>query len=154
MADDSYELLFLLGLSFQQLTQEFVRRLDAAGYADLRPVHGYAFQVLTRRETTSSELAEQLGMTKQAAGQMVDYLTSRGYVERRPHRLGGRRRVIALTERGRRHLADAGAILREVEAELTAHLPPERLRDLRADLGGLIQATTHGGPVPPLRPTW
>ncbi|MFZ3561967.1 MarR family transcriptional regulator [Streptomyces sp. BH055] len=33
---------------------------------------------------TSSELAEGLGVTKQAAGQIIDDLEQRGYVERRP----------------------------------------------------------------------
>lgn len=151
---DSYELIYLMGLSFQQLLQEFVRRLDAAGYADLRPVHGFAFQVLAGPGATSSELAEQLGMTKQAAGQMVDYLQARGYVERRAHPLGGRRRLVVLSARGRRHLADAGPILRAVEAELADRLPGGRLPELRADLRTLIRSATGGGALPPLRPIW
>ena len=36
------ELTFLLGMAFQLTLAEFVRRLDAEGYDDLRPVHGLA----------------------------------------------------------------------------------------------------------------
>ncbi|MFI1457107.1 hypothetical protein [Streptomyces roseus] len=36
------ELGFLLGLGFQLLIGEFTRRLDTAGYGDLRPAHGMA----------------------------------------------------------------------------------------------------------------
>lgn len=151
---DSYELIYLLGLSFQELLREFVRRLDAAGYADLRPVHGFAFQVLARRGATSSELAEQLGVTKQAAGQLVDYLQARGYVERRSHPLGGRRRLVVLTEQGRRHLLHSGAILRAVEAEFVGQLPVQRVRQLRADLATLVRGASPDGIVPPLRPVW
>lgn len=61
------ELTFLLGMAFQLVLSEFVSRLDAAGYADLRPMHGLVFQVLHGSGATSSELAEELGVTKQAA---------------------------------------------------------------------------------------
>ncbi len=157
MTDDalsSYPLIYLLGLSFQQLLNEFVRRLDEAGYDDLRPVHGFAFQVLVRGGATSSELAEQLGMTKQAAGQLVDYLQGRGYVERRPHVLGGRRRLVVLTEQGHRHLRHSGAILREVEAEFAGQLSVARVHQLRTDLAAVIRDSAPDGTVPPLRPVW
>lgn len=157
MADDpleSYELVFLLGLAFQLVLEQFVERLDRAGYGELRPVHGFVFQAVAHDELTSSELAERLGVTKQAAGQMVDYLEDRGYVERRPHPRGGRRRLVVLTVRGRQHLDEAGRILGEVEAERTAALGPDRLRDLRAELVSLVRAAVADGPVPPLRPVW
>ncbi len=157
MTDDllgAYPLIYLLGLSFQQLLNEFVRRLDDAGYDDLRPVHGFALQVLLQDGATSSELAEQLGMTKQAAGQLVDYLHGRGYVERRPHPLGGRRRLVVLTAQGHRHLAHSGAILREVEAEFVGQLSVARVHQLRTDLADLIRGSSADGTVPPLRPVW
>ena len=150
---EAYELTFLMGLSFQLLIEQFVTRLKAAGYDDLRPVHGFAFQSLGAEGSTSSELAERLGMTKQAAGQMVDYLEARGYVERREHPQGGRRRLVVLTGKGRRHLAEAGAILRTLESEWADRIGPERLQALRCDLVTLVRAAA-GETVPPLRPIW
>ncbi|MFF5883553.1 MarR family transcriptional regulator [Streptomyces sp. NPDC012589] len=89
-------------------------RPDAAGYADLRPVHGLVFQALRGDGATSSEPAEKLGVTEQAAGQIVDDLEKRGHVERRPRPAGGRRRQVVLTDRaadppdrGRAHPARA-----------------------------------------------
>ena len=156
VADDpleSYDLTFLLGLSFQLLIEQFVQRLNAAGYHDLRPVHGFAFQAIGPQGATSSELAQRLGMTKQAAGQMIDYLESRGYLRRQGHPLGGRRRLVMLTERGLAHLAEAGAILRDVEAGWAARLDDGRLAELRADLITLIRGAA-GDAVPALRPVW
>src|SRR5947209_19577182 len=92
------ELTYLLGMAFQLLLTEFNERVAAAGYADLRPVHGMAFQILRGRGATSSELAERLGVTKQAAGQIVDDLEKPGYVRRQPHPAGGRRRLVVLTD--------------------------------------------------------
>ena len=44
--------------------------------------------------TTASELGQRLGVTKQAAGQMVDELARLGYVNRGPDPADGRRRLV------------------------------------------------------------
>jgi DNA-binding MarR family transcriptional regulator len=147
------ELTFLLGLAFQVVLGEFVRRVDAAGYADLRPVHGMLFQVLRGPGATSSEIAERLGVTKQAAGQMVDDLERRGYLRREAHPDGGRRRLVVLTDQAHAHLAVAGRVLHGLEAELAAQLGDEELAGLRVDLARLTRHLA-GDTVPPLRPTW
>ena len=158
MADDpldNYELIFLLGLSFQQVLRTFTQRMDAAGYGDLRPVHGFALQVITRAgAVTASELAERLGVTKQASSQLVEQLVRRGYISRVSHPGGGRRRLLALTARGQQHLQDAGHILHEVERELTRNVETRRLAETRRDLITLIRAGVPPPEVPPLRPLW
>ncbi|MFG2298847.1 MarR family winged helix-turn-helix transcriptional regulator [Streptomyces sp. NPDC048603] len=145
------ELTFLLGLGFQMMLAEFTRRVAEAGYPDLRPVHGMAFQILKGDGTTSSELGERLGMTKQAAGQLVDDLERRGYVRREPHPGGGRRKLVVLTEAARTHLAVAGRILHGLEAEVGERVD---LGALRAELGRLLGSLGGGEPLPPLRPVW
>ncbi|HEY8458638.1 MAG TPA: MarR family transcriptional regulator [Actinopolymorphaceae bacterium] len=147
------ELTFLLGMAFQLVVSEFVSRLDAAGYADLRPMHGLVFQVLRRTGATSSELAEELGVTKQAAGQIIDDLEKRGYVERRPHPAGGRRKLVVLTDKALTHLAVAGRILHELEAQLAGHLHESGLHVPRAELAAIIRSLA-GDSIPPLRPIW
>jgi DNA-binding MarR family transcriptional regulator len=144
------ELTFLLGLAFQLVLQEFVRRTDAAGYADLRPVHGMVFQALRGGGATSTELAERLGVTKQAAGQIVDDLEKRGYLRREPHPEGGRRRLVVLTERANNHLRVAGDILHRLEAQLGSDID---LDTLRGELARVVR-TLAGDTVPPLRPVW
>lgn len=147
------ELTFLLGMGFQLVLGEFVRRLDQAGYADLRPVHGLAFQILRGPGATSSELAERLGVSKQAAGQIVDDLERRGYVRREAHPDGGRRRLVVLTQRAHDHLAVAGRTLHGLEAELAGQLGATDLANLRTELARLIRQLA-GGALPPLRPLW
>ena len=150
-----YELVYLLGLSWQHLLTTFVDRLDSAGYDDLRPVHGFALQVIAHTpDVTSSQVGDVLGVTKQAAGQLVDHLVGAGYVERADHPLGGRRRRILLTARGLRHLRDAGRTLAEVEAEVGAPVGPERMAALRADLIAMIRTGVPVPVVPALRPVW
>jgi DNA-binding MarR family transcriptional regulator len=147
------ELTFLLGLGFQLVLGEFVRRVDAAGYADLRPVHGLVFQTLRTAGATSTELAQHLGVTKQAAGQLVDDLERMGYVRREDHPAGGRRRLVVLTPKAHQHLEVAGRILHGLEHELGRALGPGSLPELRQRLAQVVRALA-GDQLPPLRPIW
>jgi DNA-binding MarR family transcriptional regulator len=144
------ELTFLLGLGFQLVLREFVTRLDAAGYHDLRPIHGAVFQALRGSGATSTELAEHLGVTKQAAGQIVDELERKGYLTRQPHPDGGRRKLVVLTGKAFEHLTVAGRILRGLEAELGKEVD---FTVLRTELTKLIR-TMSGADLPALRPFW
>lgn len=74
--------------------------LAERGFDDVRPVHGFAFAALSGANTNTSGLAAALGITKQAAAQLVDHLVARGYVTRIPAPQDGRARVIVLTEHG------------------------------------------------------
>jgi DNA-binding MarR family transcriptional regulator len=147
------ELTFLLGITFQVVLAEFVRRLDAEGYAELRPVHGIVFQELRGAGVTGTELAERLGVTKQAVGQIISDLEKRGYVRREPHPNGGRWRLIVLTDKALDHLTVAGRVLHQLESELADQLDDEKLTMLRTELVRLVRAMV-GETTPPLRPMW
>ncbi|WP_052868482.1 MarR family winged helix-turn-helix transcriptional regulator [Streptomyces niger] len=147
------ELTFLLGMAFQLLLAEFTERLAEAGQADLRPVHGMVFQILRSEGATGTELAQRLGVTKQAAGQLVDDLEQRGYVRREPHPEGGRRKLVVLTDAAHAHLAVAGRTLHDLEAELARRTGTGDLATLRTELTQLVRAMAGDTP-PPLRPVW
>lgn len=149
----SEELTFLLGIAFQLVLAEFVRRVKAEGYRDLRPSHGMVFQILYPEGATSTELAERLGVTKQASGQLVTELEKRGYVERREHPQGGRRRLIVLTDKALGHLRVAGTVLHQLEAEIADKVGDTDLNALRTALSQVIRAMADGD-IPPLRPLW
>ena len=82
---------------------ELTRRINdgvvARGFEG-RPAYGFAFTRLAPGGATVTELAVHLGVTKQAASQLVDELVRKGYVERLPHPGDARARLIVLTERG------------------------------------------------------
>jgi DNA-binding MarR family transcriptional regulator len=74
--------------------------LNELGFGDIRPAHGFMFKCITPDGATGIELAEHLGITKQAVSKMVDYLEKSGYVMRRTHPTDKRGQLIVLTERG------------------------------------------------------
>lgn len=147
------ELTYLLGMAFQVVHGEFVERVAAAGGGDVRPVHAMAFQILYGGGATSTELAAQLGITKQATGQMLDQLEERGYVARTAHPDGGRRRLVELTPAAHAYLRLAGGVLHGLEDQLAGDLGRAELDAVRAELARLIRLVV-GADVPPLRPLW
>src|SRR5690349_14465790 len=82
------------------LAQRIHDGVVARGFTDLRPAHGFAFARLAPDGATVTDLATHLGVTKQAASQLVDEIVCKGYAERRPHPQDARARLIVLTERG------------------------------------------------------
>jgi DNA-binding MarR family transcriptional regulator len=126
---------------------ELHRRLAERGHPDVRPAHGYAFQAIGASGATAGELGVRLGVTKQAAGQMVDELVRLGYVTREADPDDGRRRLVQLTPRGIDCLRASAAIFDELLAEWRG-----RGDDVDAAIAALGSLTElYGGG---LRPIW
>lgn len=119
----------------------------ARGFDDLRPAHGFAFARLAIGGATITQLAQHLDVSRQAAAQLVDELTAKGYVERHLHPDDARARLILLTEKGWACTRAAEAAMTETVRPWAAALGERRLLALRDDL---ISIAPRG----PLRPTW
>jgi DNA-binding MarR family transcriptional regulator len=117
------------------------------GFADVRPVHGFAFTIVARGGATSTQLAEHLGMTRQAAAQLADELVAKGYLERRAHPVDARARLLVLTDKGWACTRAAESAIGDTVAAWTAILGADRIRSLAGDL-------TRLAPDGPLRPIW
>lgn len=147
------ELFALLGLSFRASVDRLHSTLAESGYDDIRPAHGYAFSRLSPDGATASQLAEHLGITKQAAGQMVDHLEARGYVTRAFQAHDRRVKLVLLTQRGRDCIELGTQTMDEIALEWSERAGPASIattRDaLRAVLAG-EDLTGHRG----LRPAW
>jgi DNA-binding MarR family transcriptional regulator len=145
--DEAQELTVLVLAAGNALVDGIHNGVVARGFADLRPAHGFAFTRLAPSGATVSELAVHLGMTRQAAGQLVDELEAKGYVERRPHPDDGRARLVVLTDRGWACTRAAEQAAAETIKTWADVLGDDRLRALRDDL-------IRVAPVGRLRPTW
>jgi DNA-binding MarR family transcriptional regulator len=95
--------------------QEAVTR---AGYPETRPPFGFVIRALAEAGLTLTELAERLGVTKQAAIKVVDEMEAYGFVERRPDPGDRRSKILSLTERGRGVRRAALATSHRIEDEL------------------------------------
>ncbi|MFG2678925.1 MarR family winged helix-turn-helix transcriptional regulator [Streptomyces sp. NPDC048392] len=119
----------------------------ARGFEGLRPAHGFAFARIAPDGATVTDLAVHLGMTKQAASQLVEELVRKGYAERRPHPADARARLVVLTGAGRACTRAAEEAAAEAVAAWADVLGEDGVRALR---DGLLRVAPGG----PMRPTW
>lgn len=127
-------------------------RLAERGHPGLRPAHGYAFQTIGAAGATGTRLAERLGMTKQAAGQLVDELERLGYVRREPDPGDARRKLVRLTARGEDALRQSAEVFEELRDEWAATLGDPAALD--ALVTTLRAGTAALGDSDALRPVW
>jgi DNA-binding MarR family transcriptional regulator len=108
--------------------------LARAGFDDLPRNGPFLLSCLAAGSSSVAGLIRGLGVSRQAASQLVDTMVLRGYLIRAPS-AGDRRRItIELTDRGRAAAAEIAAATRQVDDALAQMLSPGELAGLRAGL--------------------
>lgn len=129
------------------LTQRINEGVIARGFEGVRPAHGFAFARLAPDGATVTDLAAHLGVTKQAASQLVDEMVRKGYAERRPHPEDARARLVVLTGRGWACTRAAEEAAAEAVREWGDVLGEAEVRALGEQL---LRIAPRG----PIRPAW
>ena len=115
--------------------------LEDAGYGDI-PKNGlYVVGGLAlgeQRDVPLSELIRSLRISKQSAGQLVDTLVLRGYLERREDPQDRRRLVVGLTARGRAASTVQATVRERIDARLADSIGAAQIAQLRRGLAALI----------------
>lgn len=111
-----YELPLLLLGGFRQVVDGAHRRLAELGYPESRPAHGFAMQAIGPG-STASEVARELGVSKQAAAKTIETLERLDYVCRSTDPADARRKLVVPTARGIGMLAASAQAFDEVQAQ-------------------------------------
>jgi DNA-binding MarR family transcriptional regulator len=117
--------------------------LADAGCDDMPRNGSYVVGAIARTGAQLSQIITGLGVSKQAAGQLVDTLVMRGYLSRTVDPADRRRLTITLTERGHAAAEVVRSAIEQVDADLAGRVGPEYVRHTRATLGSLIEASHH-----------
>jgi DNA-binding MarR family transcriptional regulator len=112
-------------------------RLLDAGFDDLPRSGPFVLGGMANHGGSAADLIRDLGVTKQAASQLVDTLVVHGYLDRHVDADDRRRMTIALTERGRAAAAAVRDGVEAVDTELARLVTPAELAGLRAGLVAL-----------------
>ncbi|HEX4109965.1 MAG TPA: MarR family transcriptional regulator [Solirubrobacteraceae bacterium] len=113
--------------------------LARSGFDDLPRDGAYVIGLVALRDAPLSEVIRGLGLSKQAAGQLVDTLVTRGYLDRSVDPDDRRRLRIALTERGAAAALEIRQAVEAIDAALLERVGPERLAHARATLAALAE---------------
>lgn len=115
------------------------RALNDAGYDDI-PGNGlYVIGglALDRNDIPLGQLIREMRLSKQAAGQLVDTLVTRGYIDRSADKDDRRKLTVTLTERGRAAAAAQRAAREKVDADLLAAVGKDDIDRTRRTLAVL-----------------
>lgn len=131
-----------IGMIAQQLHRAFeaecFARLAAAGFTGLRMRHSVLLNALGPDGGRITQLAAELGMTKQAMGEMIDDLESNGYLERTSDPSDRRARVIRFTAKGQDALAMAFEVIPAIEREYAERVGADRYLAAKRTIAELV----------------
>lgn len=124
--------------------------LAAAGFEDLPRNGPFVLGGMANHGGSAVDMIRGLGVTRQAASQLIDTLVLRGYLSRQVNSEDRRRMDVELTDRGRAAASVVRAAVEAVDRELTSALSPRDLAGLRAGLEALtaIKERTQGAREP------
>lgn len=143
--DDWQTAAAVLRLS-SQLSDGIQQGMARRGFDDVRPAHGFAFVRVSSGDATTADVAAHLGITKQAASQLVEHLVKLGYVTREADPRDARARLLVLTERGRACTRAAEESAAET-VDGWRRLDPAQFRALQGALDAIVAPGR-------LRPAW
>ncbi|MBV8446241.1 MAG: winged helix DNA-binding protein [Candidatus Dormibacteraeota bacterium] len=131
---DDIPLPALLRASRGAYSHSIRRHLAEAGFEDMPRNGPYVLGGVVNRGGSISDLVPQLGVSKQAASELVDSLVELGFMRRELDVTDRRRIRIEVTDRGRQAAAAVKSGVDAVDAELATRLSPQQLAGLRTGL--------------------
>ena len=141
----------LFAMAARTLVDDLHHRLRDRGWQDVRASFGFVLLAARAAPITAVDLAELMGVTKQAASKLAASMVEAGYLLQGVDERDSRQRPFRLSALGVRLLADVEAIYREVEEGWAEVIGERSLQRLRRDLTAAVKAA-HGGELPPVRP--
>jgi DNA-binding MarR family transcriptional regulator len=115
------------------------KALVNGGFDDVPANGAFVLGGMANHEVTPGDLIRQLGVSKQAASQLIDTLVLRGYLAREVNPDDRRRVNVELTERGVAAGKAIGTGRQAVDDELETMISQAELKGLRAGLIALIE---------------
>ncbi len=122
--------------------------LAEAGFDDLPGNGPFVLGGMARFNGSAADMIAGLGVTKQAASQLIDTLVIRGYLTREVDPEDRRRMTISLTGRGRGAAQATRSAVDAIDVELATMITPTELAGLRAGLTALGQIRSRSAHPP------
>jgi DNA-binding MarR family transcriptional regulator len=119
------------------------RIAEREGAPRLRRSHTSLLPHIDLEGTRVTELADRVGVTKQAVSQLVDELESWGVLARVADPDDARARRVVFTDLGKRGLIEGLSVLEDLEAELASAIGKTPMKDLRRVLLALHDELTR-----------
>ena len=135
--ESTLQLLFKAARLLDELALQ--RASERSGRPRLRRSHTSLLPHIDLEGTRITDLAERLGVSKQATSQLVDALEGIGVLARVPDPDDARAKRVVFTQAGREGLLEGLALLRELEQELASQIGSQSMAELRKALVAILK---------------
>ena len=138
----------LLAAAERAITERTLALLDPAERGVISLSQLQLMQHICLSSMRLTQLAERMGMSKQAVAQLVDGLEAKKLVQRTPDADDGRAKIIGYTDRGFDLIAGLLDAAMAAEAEVATALGPDELKAFKAALariGDIQPAMSESG---------
>ncbi|MBU2510023.1 MarR family transcriptional regulator [bacterium] len=137
--EDQQHLGRLLLRAYRAFSTRAVEKLRQRGYEGLALAQMTLLMNIGVEGIRLTTLAERIGVSRQAVGNLVDNLESREYVSRKADLTDKRAMIVTLTDEGWRLIGDVVAVKKEIETEYGEILGEDKVEMLRSELTRLLE---------------
>jgi DNA-binding MarR family transcriptional regulator len=127
MAEEPESFHDLLAIARLRWLNRMRAALAERGFTEFRRGDGAWVRIIGAEPQGPGEIAELIGISRQAATKMADSLERRGYVERGDDEADRRRVVLTLTDLGRRYEEAIVEVVTDLDKAFRASVPPADL---------------------------
>lgn len=133
-AGNGEHFVFLLIGTFRNIIDELHAHQVQNGFANVRPIHGFALQAIGADAISITELGRRLGVTKQAAAKTVKQLAAAGFITSEADPADARVTLIRRSPHGEELIRSSGRYFAMRQAEWEQQIGKERFAQLVQDL--------------------
>jgi DNA-binding MarR family transcriptional regulator len=113
----------------------------------VRAVHTSLLPHIDLEGTRLTDIAKRVGITKQAAGQLVDELEAMGLLERIVDPRDARAKLVRFSRRGQAAMLEGLGVLGELEAEMREVVGDAKMRAMHDALAMILASIEQKGPT-------
>jgi DNA-binding MarR family transcriptional regulator len=128
----------LLFKAARLLNERAIARIRLRTDEPVRVTHTTVLPHVDLAGTRLTELARRLGVTKQAAGQLVDELEEMGFLERVADPDDARAKLVRYSKKGQAAMLEGLQVLGEIEAEMRDVVGEAKMRAMHEALAAVI----------------
>jgi DNA-binding MarR family transcriptional regulator len=128
----------LLFKAARLLNERAIERIRLRTDQPVRVTHTTVLPHIDLEGTRLTELARRLGVTKQAAGQLVDELGEMGLLERVADPQDARAKLVRYSKKGQAAMLEGLQVLGEIEAEMRDVVGEAKMRAMHEALAAVI----------------
>jgi DNA-binding MarR family transcriptional regulator len=128
----------LLFKAARLLNERAIDRIRERTKRPVRLAHTTLLPHVDLEGTRLTDLAKRLGVSKQAAAQLVDELEEMGMLERVADPSDARAKLVRFSKKGQQGLLEGLGVLKEIEAEVRHLVGPDKMHVFRDVLGAIV----------------